>query len=209
MAEILKVKEERLQYILEYSTRLILAGKVVAIPTDTFYGLAADPFNLAAVSEVYRIKGRTSDRPLPLLIGSVDEAAELVHDPPRLFFQLAERFWPGPLTIVAAATRRIPLKVTGNTGRVGVRWPQAPLAMALVEACDRPLTGTSANFTKHPSCLTAAEVAGQIGAAIPLILDGGPTPGPVASTVVVLEGERARILRPGSIPESELKEFLG
>lgn len=209
MAEILKVENKRFEYVLEYATRLILAGKVVAIPTDTFYGLAADPFNLAAVSEVYRIKGRTTDRPLPLLVNSIDQAADLVHDPPEVFFRLAEKFWPGPLTIVVAATRRIPLKVTGNTGRVGVRWPEASLALALITACDRPLTGTSANFTKHPACSTAEEVARQIGDAVPLILDGGTTPGELASTVVTLQGERARILRPGGVPESELKEFLG
>ena len=209
MADILKVDESRLEYLLEYSTRLILSGKVVALPTDTFYGLAADPFNLAAVSEVYRIKGRTTDRPLPLLVSSVDQAAELVHDPPRLFFRLAERFWPGPITIVVAATRRIPLKVTGNTGKVGVRWPQAPFVVALIAACDRPLTGTSANFTKHPPCSTAPEVNRQIGVSVPLILDGGPTPGQLASTVVELVGERARVLRPGRISESDLKEYLG
>lgn len=209
MAEILRVEESRFEYLLEYSTRLILAGKVVALPTDTFYGLAADPFNLAAVSEVYRIKGRTTDRPLPLLVGSVDQAADLVQDPPGLFFKLAERFWPGPITIVVAATRQIPLKVTGNTGKVGVRWPQAPFVVALIAACARPLTGTSANFTKHRPCSTAQEVNQQIGGAVPLILDGGPTPGQLASTVVELIGERARILRPGGVPESELKEYLG
>ena len=209
MAEILKVADRRLEYVLEYSARMILTGKVVAIPTDTFYGLAADPFNLAAVSEVYRIKGRTTDRPLPLLVNSIDRAADLVHDPPEVFFRLAEKFWPGPLTIVVAATRRVPLKVTGNTGRVGVRWPKAPLAIALIAACDRPLTGTSANFTKHPPCSTANEVARQIGDAVQLIIDGGPTPGELASTVVVLEAGRGRILRPGAISESELKEFFG
>ena len=209
MAEILKVDRFRLEFALEYSIRLILSGKVVAFPTDTFYGLGADPFNLAAVSEVYRIKGRTADRPLPLLVASLDQALELTHDPPRLFFTLAEKFWPGPLTLVVPASRRIPLKVTANTGKVGLRWPRAPLAEALITAAARPITGTSANLTERPACTTAAEVDEQIGDTLPLILDGGQTHGELASTVVQIEGERPRILRLGMVSEAELKEFLG
>lgn len=209
MAEILKVDDSRLQFALEYATRLILAGKVVAFPTDTFYGLGADPFNLSAVSEVFRIKGRTVDRPLPLLVGSIDQALMLAHSPPRLFFALAEKFWPGPLTLVVPASRLVPLKLTANTGRVGLRWPRAPLALALIEAAARPITGTSANLSEHPACSTADQVDLQIGANLPLILDGGPTKGELASTVVDLIGDRARVLRPGGVQESELKEFLG
>lgn len=208
MAEILKVEPARLEFVLEYAIRLILAGKVVAFPTDTFYGLGADPFNLAAVSEVFRIKRRTADRPLPLLVASLDQAADLTNDPPRLFFRLAEKFWPGPLTLIVPASSRIPLKVTANTGKVGLRWPKAPFAVALVAAADRPLTGTSANLSERPACSTAAEVNKQIGDTLPLILDGGPTEGELASTVIELVGDRPRILRPGGISEDQLKEFL-
>lgn len=212
MAEILKVDTTdavQLEHALEYSTRLITAGKVVAFPTDTFYGLGADPLNLAAVSEIFRIKRRTSDQPLPLLVASLDQAADLAHNPPRIFFKLAEKFWPGPLTIVVSASRLIPLKVTANKGKVGLRWPRAPLAVAMILAAARPITGTSANLSKSPACSTAAEVDVQIGADLPLIMDGGRTQGVLASTVVELVGERARILRPGGVPESALKEFLG
>ena len=130
MAELIKVDQARLGFLLEYAVRIIISGKVVAFPTDTFYGLGADPFNLAAVSEVFRIKRRTADRPLPLLVASIDQAADLTHDPPQLFFTLAKKFWPGPLTLVVPASRQIPLKVTANTGNVGLRWPQALLATA-------------------------------------------------------------------------------
>ncbi len=209
MAEILKVANNRMEFVLEYATRLIFAGKVVAFPTDTFYGLAADPLNLAAVSEIFRIKRRTADRPLPLLVASLDQAADLANDPPALFFKLAEKFWPGPLTIVVPASRLIPLKVTANTGKVGLRWPKALLAVAMIAAAGRPITGTSANLTEHPACSTAEEVEKQLGDDLPLILDGGRTQGELASTVVELVGEHARVLRPGGVPESELKEFLG
>ncbi len=208
MSEILKVETSRLEFVLEYAVRLILAGKVVSFPTDTFYCLAADPFNLAAVSEVFRIKGRISDRALPLLVASLDQAADLAADPPAAFFKLAERFWPGPLTLVVSASRQIPLKVTGNTGKIGLRWPKAPLAVALIAASNRPLTGTSANLSEHPACTTAEEVDLQIGRKLPLILDDGPSPGELASTVVEVTKERCRVLRQGPVTEEVLKEYL-
>jgi len=209
MAEILKVENSSLEYVLQYAVRLILQGRLVAFPTDTFYGLGADPFNLAAVSEIFRIKRRAADRPLPLLVDSIDQAIDLVQDPPKLFFTLAQKFWPGALTLVVPASRQIPLKVTGNTGKVGLRWPQAPFVVALIAAAGRPLTGTSANLSDRESCSTADEVDCQIGDVLPLILDGGLTRGGQASTVVELTGETGRIVRQGAIPESELKEYLG
>jgi L-threonylcarbamoyladenylate synthase len=209
MAKILKVDPTQLEQILDAATRLILGGKVVAVPTDTLYGLAADPFNLAAVSEIGRIKRRTVDKPLPLLVDSIDQAADVSLDPPPLFYTLAEKFWPGALTLVVPAARRLPFKVTGNTGKIGLRWPKAPIVVALVAACGRPLIGTSANLTDQPPCTTADEVALQIGDAVPLIIDGGPTPAHVPSTVVEVMGDRGRIIRPGGVPESDLKEYLG
>ena len=209
MAEILKLDNGSLEYILEYTARLILGGKVVAFPTDTFYGLGADPFNLSAVNEIFRIKGRNSDRPIPLLVDSIDRAADLTERPPKLFFTLAEKFWPGALTLVVPASRQIPLKITANTGKVGLRCPLAPFVVSLITAAGRPLTGTSANLSDNESCSTADEVDCQIGDRLPLILDGGLTRGGLASTVVDLTGEKPRITRQGPISESELKEYLG
>ena len=208
MAEILTVDKPNLEYVLEFSARLILSGRVIAFPTDTYYGLGADPFNLAAITEIFRIKRRSAERPIPLLVSSLDQAADLVADPPELFFTLAKKFWPGPLTLVVPASRQIPLKVTANTGQVGIRWPRSPLAEALISAVDRPLTGTSANLSERPACSTAAEVAEQVGDSLPLILDGGVTGGDKPSTVLQLQGGKARILRYGGVSESELKEYL-
>lgn len=209
MAEILHADGPGLDHTIDYAMRLIISGKVVAFPTDTVYGLGADPFNLAAVNEIYRIKGRSFNRPLPLLVSSVDQAIELTSDPPRLFFDLAAKYWPGPLTLVVPASHLIPLKITGNSGNVGLRWPRAELAVALIRAAGRSLTGTSANLADHPACSTAAEVEKQIGLSLPLILDGGPTGGGGASTVVDLTSPKPHILRHGPIPEDALKEFFG
>jgi L-threonylcarbamoyladenylate synthase len=209
MSEILKIENSNLEFVLEYSTRLLLAGRVVSFPTDTYYALGADPLNLAAVNEVFRLKRRVSGRPLPLLVASIDQAADLADDPPRLFFNLAEKFWPGPLTIVVPASRQLPLKVTANTGKVGLRWPKNPLAVALIAAAGRPLTGTSANITENPPCNTADEVNQQLGQNLPLIIDGGTAKGGLASTVVELTADGGRIARHGPVTESDLKEFFG
>lgn len=209
MAEVLKTEGESLRRTLECATQLIASGKVVAFPTDTVYGLGADPFNLAAVTEVFRVKGRSFNRPLPLLVGSIDQAMELTSNPPRVFFDLAAKFWPGPLTLVVPASRLIPLKVTGNTGNVGLRWPRAEFAVALIAAAGRPLTGTSANLTDRGVCKTAAEVEDQIGDNLPLIIDGGPAGNVVASTVVDLTRSRPQVLRHGPVSEDDLKDFLG
>jgi len=208
MAEILKADQNRFRFVVDYSARLIRAGKVVAVPTDTLYGLAADPFNLAAVNEIFRIKQRTAGRPVPLLVASLEQAIELTVYPADLLLELAKRFWPGPLTVVVPASPQIPLRITAHTGKLGLRWPRAPLVEALIAATGRPVTGTSANLSEHLPGTTAEEVDRQIGDALPLIVDGGPTPGGVASTVVELVGERIRLLRPGGIPASALEEFL-
>jgi L-threonylcarbamoyladenylate synthase len=208
MAEILKAEGATLTLALERAVELITAGRVVAFPTDTVYGLGADPFNLAAVVELFQVKGRSPNHPLPLLVNSVDQAIDLTSEPPKLFFDLAKKYWPGPLTLVVPASSLVPLKVTGNTGKVGLRWPRAPLAVALISAAARPLTGTSANVTDHRACRTADEVNEQIGGRIPLILDGGSTGDSVSSTVVDVTAAPPRIIRPGPISDDELKELL-
>lgn len=209
MAEILKVNETTLKLAVDYGARQIQVGKVIAFPTDTFYALGADPLNLAAVNEVFRVKGRDAARPLPLLVESVDQAAEFSGDLPQLFFKLAGKYWPGPLTMVVPAAKGIPLKVTGNTGNIGLRVPNMPLVLALVRAAGRPVTGTSANLTEHTPCVTAEEVQAQVGGSVPLILDGGACVGGLASTVVDLTGVSPRILRQGKIPSHELEELFG
>ena len=119
---------------MSYVAEKIRAGEVLGMPTDTFYGLAADPFNLHAVDRVYEIKSRSRHKPLSLLIESVDQAAELAWPVPEIFYLLARRFWPGPLTIIVKADPKLPLKVTANTGNVALRVPAAEIPLAIIRA---------------------------------------------------------------------------
>ena len=183
-------------------------GEVIAIPTDTVYGLAADPFNLAAVEEIYRVKGRADERALPILVNSLDQAMLLSREVPRNFLRLAEEFWPGALTLVVDASHRLPLKVTANTGRIALRWPRSELVARLIEEFDGPLTGTSANLSGSPSCTDAEQVFGQLGDRLNLILDGGPTKSATPSTIVELHGDTWKILREGAISLQEIEAAL-
>jgi L-threonylcarbamoyladenylate synthase len=197
--------------LVTYVAEQIRAGQVAGIPTDTFYGLAADPFNLRAVDRIYEVKTRARHKPLSLLIDSVDRAMELARPLPDLFFDLTARLWPGPLTIIVKAAPRLPLKVTANTGNVALRLPGEAIPRALVTAADLPLTATSANLSGASECTTAQEVRKQFGSKLSIIVDGGTTPRNVPSTIVDLTGEDGgwKLLREGAIPEQDLVEILG
>lgn len=210
MAEVLKVSAQSPDPVfLEYAADLLRTGRVISIPTDTFYGLAADPFNLYAVEAIFQIKGRPAHKPILLLINSVAQAEELSNsDLPEMFYALARRFWPGPLTMVLPASAHVPLKITGNTGKVAVRLPAAKVPVSLIRLLDQPLTGTSANPAGQPECCTAEEVDKCLGERLPLILDGGEAPIPVASTIIEVDRDGWRLIREGAIPAEHIQEFL-
>ena len=192
--------------LIAYVVQSLAAGNVVALPTDTFYGLAVDPVNLHAVDRIYDIKTRARHKPLSLLIADVAQANELARDIDTTFDRLAERFWPGPLTLIVKAGSKLPLRVTANTGNVALRVPEAPLCRAIVSALGLPITATSANLHGMPECTYAACVRDQFGDKIPLIVDGGPTARSVATTIVDLSGGNNSwmILREGAIPTHEI-----
>jgi L-threonylcarbamoyladenylate synthase len=209
-AEILKINSASPEAtLINYAAAQIRAGRVVGMPTDTFYGLAVDPINLRAVDRVYEIKTRSRHKPLSLLIDSVDQAEDLVQDLSDDFYALAQKFWPGPLTVIVKASSRLPLKVTANTGNVAIRVPDSAIALALVRAAGTPITATSANLSGASECTTAAEVRDQLGDRIPLIVDGGTTPRTVASTIVDLsDGVKWRVIREGAVPIEHITEIL-
>ncbi len=197
-----KPEAERIAYIASCLRR----GDVVALPTDTFYGLAVDPVNLHAVERIYQIKSRQKHKPLSLLISSVAQAYELARDIDDRFDRLAERFWPGPLTIIVRAGSKLPLRSTANTGNVALRVPDAAIPRAIVEQYGMPITATSANLHNASECTHAACVRDQIGDRIPLIVDGGPSAYSLPTTIVNLaDHERSwEILREGVIPTYEI-----
>jgi L-threonylcarbamoyladenylate synthase len=176
------------------------------MPTDTFYGLAVDPVNLRAVERIYEIKGRLKHKPLSLLIADVSQAYELSREAGANLDRLAEKFWPGPLTLIVKASSRLPLRSTANTGNVALRVPDAAIPRAIVEAFGLPITATSANLQGTPECTYAACVRDQLGDRIPLIVDGGPTGRTMATTIVDLSGDEGtwEILREGAIPMHEI-----
>jgi tRNA threonylcarbamoyl adenosine modification protein (Sua5/YciO/YrdC/YwlC family) len=193
---------------LRYAAHFLERGCVVAVPTDTVYGLAADPFNLAAVDEIFRVKGRTEERGLPLLVNSLAQAEILTRSVPQNFVRLASAFWPGALTLIVAASHRVPLKVTANTGRIAVRWPKSPVVEALIAEFDGPLTGTSANLSGQPPCNNADDLFLQLGDRLPLVLDAGQTGASLPSTIVELQGEEWKIARVGGISAAEISALL-
>jgi tRNA threonylcarbamoyl adenosine modification protein (Sua5/YciO/YrdC/YwlC family) len=208
-AELLRISAESPNPdILRYAADFISRGRVVGIPTDTLYGLAADPFNLAAVEEIYRVKGRPETRALPILVCSVEQAILLARGVPETFLRLAQKFWPGALTLVLEASHRLPLKVTANTGRVALRWPKSKVVCALIEQVEGPITGTSANVSGFAGCTSAEQVMKQLGQRLPLVLDAGDTGASLPSTVVGLRGESWEIVREGAVSPAAIEEAL-
>ncbi len=185
----------------------VRAGRVVAIPTDALYSLVADPFNLRAVTQVFLAKGRAPQRSLPLLITDVLMAEELARELPPRFFVLARRFWPGPLTMIVPASAHVPLKVTGNTGRLALRQSRSRVANALLEALGQPLIATSANISGQPTCRTGVEVFAMMDGRVDLVLDGGLCPGAGATTIDITETDW-RLIREGEIPAKAIEECL-
>ena len=205
-AELLKVSAvDPDKNAIHYAAELISRGRVVGVPTDTFYGLAADPFNLAAIEEIYRMKGRPEDRALPILVNSIEQAITLARDVPPLFLTLAQKFWPGALTLLVDASHKLPLKITANKGRVALRWPSSKVVSALIEQWGAPITGTSANVSGQPSCSNAEDLLRQLGDRLPLILDSGETGALFSSTIVDLRGGGWQILREGLVSEQEIQ----
>jgi L-threonylcarbamoyladenylate synthase len=192
---------------LERAAAAVRRGKVVAIPTDALYTLVADPYNLQAVTQVFNAKGREPHRSLPILIGSLLTAEELAGELNNRFYLLARRFWPGPLTIIVPASARIPLKVTGNTGRLALRHSRAGIANQLIELLNQPLISTSANISGHPTCRSGIDVFGMMDGRVDLVLDGGMCSGPGATTIDITE-PLWRIIKTGAVEEKEIADCL-
>ncbi len=193
---------------IDEAAKWIRAGSVVAIPTDTLYGLAADPFNTGAVARVFVVKGRAAARALPLIAADAAQIARHLGALPEMAMRLADHFWPGPLTMLMPAAAALAPDLSGGTGKVGVRVPADPIARAVCAACGHPVTATSANVSGEPAPATADQVERMLGDRIEFLLDAGPTRGGAPSTIVDVTDREPRLVRAGAISWDEIQAWL-
>jgi L-threonylcarbamoyladenylate synthase len=194
---------------LDRAAELLRAGEVVALPTETVYGLAANALHEAAVARIFLAKGRPAHNPIIVHVADEDMARACAHHWPAAAHRLAAAFWPGPLTLVVPKAAAIPSVVTAGGDTVGVRWPRHPFMQELIRRCGFPLAAPSANPSNRVSPTEAGHVLASLGGKIPLIVDGGPCEVGIESTVVDLTVSPIRVLRPGMIHEESLAAALG
>lgn len=188
---------------------ILRRGEPVAMPTETVYGLAAPIFDVNAVKKIFTMKGRPSDNPLIAHISSLEMAGQIAGSLPLPFFLLADRFWPGPLTLVVPKAREVPREVSGGSDTIGIRMPCHEAALALIEAVGQPLVAPSANISGRPSPTSAKHVLEDFEGNLSALIDGGPCEHGIESTVLSLIGPIPMLLRPGSIEREELEDVLG
>jgi len=191
------------------AAELIRSGRLVAFPTETVYGLGADALNEPAVRRIFAAKGRPTTNPLIVHLASIDMAQEVVATWPDSADRLAARFWPGPLTLVLPKHPCVPDKVTAGGPTVAVRMPAHPVARALIQAAGTPVAAPSANRSSALSPTTAQHVIASLGDAVDLVLDAGPCPGGIESTVLDLTADPPQILRPGLITADQIRDVIG
>lgn len=185
----------------------IKRGGVVGVPTDALYVLVADPFNLQAVGRVFAAKGREHARALPLAISDTLMAEDLAKELTSRFYILARHFWPGALTVIVPAASKVPLKVTGNTGRLALRQPDSSALLAMIEKIGHALIATSANISGQPTISSGIQLFAALDGRVDLVLDGGLCTGPGSTTVDITE-PYWRVIREGAISEKDIAEKL-
>ena len=191
------------------AAEVLRKGGVIAVPTDTLYGLAACAFDQAAVARVFLLKGRSKGQALPLLLAEAEDLSRCATDVPHLAWPLAERFWPGALTLVLRRSDRVPDIVCGGGATIALRVPDHPMPRAIARELGTPITGTSANRSGGPPLASAKAVQKEFGGDIDLVVDGGKVQVAIASTVLDLSGEQPRILRHGGVPQGAIEEVCG
>lgn len=210
MAQVLPTNTpRRFQAAVRRAAALLRAGELVALPTETVYGLAANALNPRAVERIFEIKGRPAHNPLIVHVASLAMAQACVARWPPIAARLARAFWPGPLTLVLPRAPELPAVVSAGGPTVGVRWPSHPFIQALIRACGFPLAAPSANPSNRLSPTLADHVRRHLGAQIPLIVDGGPCQVGIESTVLDISAHPPRLLRPGMIHEEALLAVTG
>jgi len=190
------------------AARVLREGGLVVFPTDTVYGVGAAVDRPDAVARLYVAKGRPLDRPIPVLIADLDQLERLARDVNDAILRLARRFWPGALTIVVPAQPWLPVEIVRDTGAVGLRMPDHPVALAIIRAAGGAVATTSANRSGEREACTVEEAVAALGETVDLYVDGGRTPGGIPSTVVALQDGEIRILRRGALDPALVEQAL-
>jgi L-threonylcarbamoyladenylate synthase len=191
------------------AAEVIGQGGIVAFPTETFYGLAVDPFNETAVRRLFALKGRAPTKPILVLIDGLERLGSLAREVPILYPKLMNSLWPGPLTLIFPGREQLPPLLTDALGTIGIRWSSHPVASRLARACGGVITGTSANPSGWPPAVTSADLRKIFRVGLDYIVEGGTTPGGLGSTIVGMGQEQLQLIRPGAISFAEIKAIAG
>jgi L-threonylcarbamoyladenylate synthase len=208
MARIWVWQEDQAEAFFAEARRVLRSGGVLALPTETFYALAVNPFDPAALARLFALKARPAAKPVLVLIAGPEMLFQTVRAVPAAALPLMAAFWPGPLTLILPARLDLPPLLTGGTGTVGLRQPRQDLVCRLMAALGLPLTGTSANRSGQEPLATAAAVARELGGEVDLILDAGPCPGGLPSTIVDVTVSPPRLVRAGALATSAIQELF-
>jgi L-threonylcarbamoyladenylate synthase len=208
MGRIWEWREEAAGEFWQEARAVLDRNGILAVPTETFFGLAVNPFQEEALDRLFVLKKRGLEKPVLALVAGREMLPRVVREIPEVADRLMARFWPGPLTIIFPCQPGLPRLLTGGTGTIGVRQPRQDITCRLINALGYPITGTSANRAGSPPLTRAAEVAGEFGEHVDLILEAGPCPGGLPSTIVDVTSSPPRLVRAGAIPTVALAEII-
>jgi L-threonylcarbamoyladenylate synthase len=194
---------------LKRAVAVLRGGGIVAFPTETYYGLAVDPFNPLALNHLFSLKQRNISKPILTLVDDRESLSLLAREIPFLYEPLMEEFWPGPLTLIFQARVDLPALLTAGTSTIGIRQSSHPFARQLLRAFGRPLTATSANISGRTAAVDAYGVRSQFDNRVDMVFDGGRTPGIVGSTIIGLDDQGIKLIREGVIPFAEILQHAG
>ena len=214
MAQLITINQNNFYKSIKHAVSVLNLGGIIAFPTDTVYGVGVDAFNPKAIENIYAAKGRPKDKPLPVLVASFSDVLKISANLPPVFEKLSTAFWPGALTIVVKANNALPAEITAGGNTIGIRMPDNPIALKLIENFGNPLATTSANLSGEREAVTAEEVQASLGDKIELILDGGATrerweKRGIVSTVLDLSVTPPVIHRHGQISVERIVEIVG
>jgi L-threonylcarbamoyladenylate synthase len=208
MAAVWHWREDRAEELWQVAREHLAAARLLALPTETFYGLAAHPFQEEALARLFTLKGRTPDKAVLLLVSGPDMVSAVAQDIPPEAWDLMKQFWPGPLTLILPARPDLSPRLTGNSDGVGVRQPRQEVTCRLIAALGFPVTGTSANRAGQPAMTRAEQVESEFGDDLALVLDAGPCPGGLPSTIVAVNVDPPRLIRAGAVPVADIRTVI-